>query len=363
MRRLPGLDVLRAAAIVWVMLFHSWIVGGLNASFSLVQTTGWMGVDLFFVLSGYLIGRQLLRPLSRVEPLAFKAFYVRRSYRVLPAYSAVLALYFLLPGFNREGPLAPLWEFLTYTYNLFVDYANEPGFSHVWSLCVEEHFYLAFPFVAWLLTRRPSFALTAGVALSIVAGGMLLRGMLWYHGQERFLETIYYPTWCRLDGLLAGVLLAALQVYRPSAWTWCQSNANRVLLPLGAALLAVAVAMGRHQAGHATVTFGYPLGALAFALLVAAGTAPRGFLAKLAVPGVGWLATVSYSLYLIHKATFTWTERYMPAPLADHPFAVFMVYALVALTGGTLLHYVVEAPFLKLRDRRTPGQPVVTSPA
>lgn len=86
-RRLPGLDLLRAIAIVWVMLFHSYIVGGLGERFAMLESYGWMGVDLFFVLSGYLIGSQLLRPLSRGEPLAFGNFYLRRSLRV-PAAAA-----------------------------------------------------------------------------------------------------------------------------------------------------------------------------------------------------------------------------------------------------------------------------------
>jgi peptidoglycan/LPS O-acetylase OafA/YrhL len=93
MHRLPGLDLLRAIAIIWVMLFHSWVVGGLGDGFAWLSGYGWMGVDLFFVLSGYLIGSQLLKPLSRGEPLSFSGFYLRRAFRVLPAFLVVLALY------------------------------------------------------------------------------------------------------------------------------------------------------------------------------------------------------------------------------------------------------------------------------
>lgn len=104
MQRLPGLDVLRAVAIVWVMLFHSWVIGGLSQPFEGLQNTGWMGVDLFFVLSGYLIGGQLLRPLSNGLPLDFRTFYLRRSFRILPAYLVVLGLYFLAPGRGAAVP-------------------------------------------------------------------------------------------------------------------------------------------------------------------------------------------------------------------------------------------------------------------
>ncbi|MGH8324336.1 MAG: acyltransferase family protein, partial [Steroidobacteraceae bacterium] len=90
MNRLPGLDLLRAIAIVWVMLFHSYIVGGLGPDFAWLSRYGWAGVDIFFVLSGFLIGTQVLRPLQRGEPLAFGGFYVRRAWRILPVFAVVL---------------------------------------------------------------------------------------------------------------------------------------------------------------------------------------------------------------------------------------------------------------------------------
>lgn len=79
MSRLPGLDLLRAIAVVWVMLFHSFLVGGLGPDWAEVQRYGWMGVDIFFVLSGFLIGRQVLEPLAHGEPLRFADFYARAA--------------------------------------------------------------------------------------------------------------------------------------------------------------------------------------------------------------------------------------------------------------------------------------------
>ncbi|RUL74954.1 acyltransferase family protein [Dyella choica] len=357
MQRLRGLDLLRAVAIVWVMLFHSWTVGGLSESFRFLQDTGWMGVDLFFVLSGYLIGGQLLRPLSEGKPLQIGEFYLRRCFRILPAYLVVLGLYFLLPGFNREGGLSPLWQYLSYTVNLFVDYAAHPGFSHVWSLCVEEHFYLLFPLMAWFLVRRGSPGLVITLALGVLASGMLLRGLLWYHSQDRYLEVIYYPTYNRLDGLLAGVLLAAVELYRPLFWSACLRRANTLLLPLGIALLLSAILIFRDKTSHFAVVAGYPVLALAMALLVWAGTHPSGLLAKLCVPGVRWLAITSYSLYLIHKAAFKWVEHGLPVWTQGHDYLRFAAYTVVALAAGAALHHAVERPFLVLRDRAMVAHP------
>uniref|UniRef100_UPI0017837874 acyltransferase family protein n=1 Tax=Pseudomonas viridiflava TaxID=33069 RepID=UPI0017837874 len=91
--RYPALDLLRGIAIVWVMLFHSFVVGGLGPDWAWLSRYGWMGVDLFFVLSGFLIGTQVLGPLARGQGLDFKAFYLRRAFRILPAFLVVLAIY------------------------------------------------------------------------------------------------------------------------------------------------------------------------------------------------------------------------------------------------------------------------------
>jgi len=156
MNRLPGLDLLRAIVVVWVMLFHSCLVGGLGPDFAWLSRFGWAGVDIFFVLSGYLIGSQVLRPLQQGQAFWFASFYSRRAWRILPAFVVVLALYVFFPALREAPGLAPWWQFATFTLNLLIDYQRQQAFSQAWSLCVEEHFYLLFPLLACGLARRPS---------------------------------------------------------------------------------------------------------------------------------------------------------------------------------------------------------------
>ena len=153
MNRAPGLDLLRAAAIVWVMYYHAQIMDLVPDS-DQVARFGWMGVDLFFALSGYLIGSQLFRPLAQGRTIDAGRFYARRALRTLPAYIAVVAVYFTVPAFRERPTIQPLWQFLTFTENLFIDFYGGKAFSHVWSLCVEEQFYLVVPVAAWWLARR-----------------------------------------------------------------------------------------------------------------------------------------------------------------------------------------------------------------
>lgn len=379
MGRLPGLDLLRAIAIVWVMLFHSYLVGGLGEFWQAGVTHGWMGVDLFFVLSGYLIGGQLLKPLSQGQPFRPGDFYLRRAFRVLPAFLAVLALYFTVPGFREAPGIQPLWQFLTFTLNLLIDYQHNKAFSHAWSLCVEEHFYLVFPWLAWWMTRRPSTAKFLSVCAAVLIAGLALRGYVWVYEMapvrgletaersfgQRFVEDIYYPTWMRLDGLLCGVVLASIQVYRPQLWAGLQRRAN-LLLIAGLAVVAVAIALFNERTALLPTVIGYPLLSIGLALLVAAGASTSGWLGRWRVPGAGWIALTSFSLYLIHKPVFRLVETHLGAQLEGKGVLAFAVYAMATLVAGALLHYAVERPFLQLRARwlrREASAPAAIAPA
>lgn len=186
------------------MLYH---VTSYGIRLPAVIEYGYMAVDLFFVLSGFLVGGQLLRPYAAGSEPAWRDFFVRRALRILPAYYAVLALYFLVPAV-RDSPIQPLWQFLTFTQNLFADYHHMRAFSHAWSLCIEEHFYLLLPLSVFMVARRPSAGRVLALAACVLVGGMLLRAWLWQtevapylHLRDgegnyflRFIETIYNPT-------------------------------------------------------------------------------------------------------------------------------------------------------------------------
>lgn len=357
--RYPGLDLLRAIAIVWVMFFHSWVVGGLGPDWSWLSRYGWMGVDLFFVLSGFLIGQQVLLPLARGQKLRFGDFYLRRAFRILPAYWVALAVYVLVPGWREAPLLEPLWKFVLMVTNLGNDYSRS-AFSHAWSLCVEEHFYLVFPLLAWALMRRPALWKVIALALAVVIGGIAVRAGIWLHdtaaeaagapARNWFIEDLYYPTWNRLDGLLCGVLLATWKVFRPQSWARMQLHSNSVLVA-GIAVMALALWLFRERAGLLGNAIGWPVLSVGLALLVFAGAGTHGAIGRWRVPGAGWLAGISYSLYLVHKAVFHLVQVHLGEAIASLGVAQVAVYGAAALLVAALLHYTVERPFLKLRGR------------
>lgn len=148
-----GPDALRSLAILLVMLVHlpieatpSFLVG--------VRSYAWLGVDVFFVLSGYLIGLQLFKEISLATRIDFKSFYLRRAFRIFPAFFAVLGLYAIFPILRDSPNMQPLWSFATFSVNFGFDPREGNAFSQAWSLCVEEHFYLILPLLVLLFHRR-----------------------------------------------------------------------------------------------------------------------------------------------------------------------------------------------------------------
>jgi peptidoglycan/LPS O-acetylase OafA/YrhL len=367
--RLPGLDTLRSIAILGVMVFHlQWMFPPVLAP---VAHFGWAAVDLFFVLSGYLIGAQLLKAHRDGAGIGLWRFYRRRLYRILPAYLVVLALYFLWPMWREADHISPLWEFLSFTENLFVDYAHNQAFSHVWSLCIEEQFYLFFPLIVLVMMRRPSFGRTVALLLALVAIGIAFRTFIFLHVLRHapeddygtiYIQKLYYPTLGRMDGLLAGVALALIKLFRP-AWWQRLADRGHAGFALGVALTGISLWLFDDRFGSRTgpaewSTFiGFPLLSLGLALVVASGTSSANLLGRTSIPGAQSLATLAYALYLTHKETAHLAEQFCPSLTGGRSGTALAVVASSCLCGAAILHFAVERPFMLLRDGLERGHP------
>ena len=359
--RAVGPDLLRACAILLVMIQHlpkaaaaEWLI--------LFKPYGWLGVDVFFVLSGYLIGGQLLRPLSRGETPDLGRFWASRAFRILPAFLVILALYKLLPGFTDGEGIQPLWRFLTFTMNLGLDVFQTGNFSSAWSLCVEEWFYLTLPLLVLGLglpaLRKAGPWPTIAVAAAVLLGGAALRWGLWRAPSTLvelppglFQKLIYYPTWCRLDGLLMGVMLACARTFRPALWA-------RLCPPWLAAGLAVALWVATLQLIGTNglilpltgTTVVYPLFSLACALMLSALLDIEPWLAPQRPRGLAQMAALAYSLYLVHKPVYHAMRAWLGEGVL-HGWIGLALYVLPCFAAAIVLHLLVERPFLRLRDR------------
>ena len=146
------------------------------------------------------MGHQLLQPIADRRPVSVTNFYIKRFFRIIPVYLLVLIVYATLPGLREFAGMQPLWKFATFTENLGFDGSLGRAFSHAWSLCVEEHFYLVFPLLVvglsfWKIGRG-----TAWIAAALLIAGIAIRVFLW-HGLVKSDDAygpwycyIYYPT-------------------------------------------------------------------------------------------------------------------------------------------------------------------------
>ena len=355
--RLAGLDTRRALAIALVLMSHYQGFVSHAPTFGIMGKIGWAGVDLFFVLSGYLIGNQLLAPAARGERTDLGTFFARRLLRTLPNYYAVLAVYLLLPESPIAGnSMAPVWRFLTFTQNIGLDYGQT--FTHSWSLCIEEQFYLVLPLAVMALvgSRRSPWLLWCALVAAIAAG-MTTRGLAFMEGYDVFAAPVYYSTFARFDELLPGVAIALLKNFHPTAFARLLRHAN-ALLATGIAVAAAVLygVMNEAPTAFLASTFGFSLVALSFALLTCSALSPSSLLNRVRIPGAASLAVWSYAVYLVHKPVFMalrpQLERWRIDPGA--PLTIVVVMA-AGIAGGWLLYRLVETPFMRLRARLYPA--------
>ena len=356
--RRPGLDLLRAIAIVFVVLYHAGLFGFV-LPFN-VQRFGWIGVDLFFVLSGYLIAGQLFKSLRhRTEANGpdynISRFYWRRALRILPAYLVIVAIYSFLPPSLREFErMPPIWKFLSFTQNLGL--RGGTAFSHAWSLCIEFQFYLLLPFLILLLARLPRGH--ALVACAVLVWSIVIRGLLAHVNSSApqpswgwWQQWIYYPSYSRLDSLTIGVSLAAIESFRPPWWSALMKSAPWIWLP-GITAIVVALILAENGLSVISSALGFSLVAIGMGTLLVCAVSPNLPLSRVPVPGAAFVATMAYSVYLSHKLPIHWIEQISAAHSV--PFALSYPLMLAAiLIIGSALFFAVERPFLQVRQRVT----------
>ena len=336
-KKIPQLDAVRGVAILLVILHNERSVFP-SLHLERLFANGWMGVDLFFVLSGFLITGILLDtpPSDRYVT----NFYARRCLRIWPLYAALLVFMFVIVPRLRPSDAhtvfdksSPWWAYPLFLQNVLIPSpTNAAGpLAVTWSLAIEEQFYLVWPWVV----RYASRAQIRRLALLVIGLSPALRLALSAYGVN-----LYTNVFCRLDGLMAGALLAL--VVRSEAWV--PSRVGR--LAWIALLIAVPVAFATEAVNARWIVFSFSaLASAAFVYL--ALCAPQAWLQRaLTNRFLVYTGTISYGLYLLHKipfdlATTVHLDRY---PLLALSILLAACYALAALSWRLL-----ETPFLSFK--------------
>jgi peptidoglycan/LPS O-acetylase OafA/YrhL len=337
--RVSALDGLRGLAIIEVLITHHGITLPATVAGQLIArlaTAGSTGVDLFFVLSGYLITQGLLS--AKGKPLYFRGFYWRRFLRILPLAYAVLAVLLLVMPAVTDGQQ---WAYFSFLANWIQGLSGHPpgyGFSVFWSLAIEEQFYLVWPLLVLVVPRHG----LAYVAAATFVGTLLARVTAALMGMSAF--SIYVLTPFRLDGLALGALIA---IVGPPAFA---KFAGYLALATGSLLVGVFVIAGEipltaqwfQPLGFSIIALFY--GALLIMCLTRSGVASVFESRPLTIFG-----TYSYCLYLVHD------PLRIPVQLAlgaNAPIgAQFSVWVAAALGLSWASWRWLEKPLLRLKTR------------
>jgi len=342
MKHLKELDGVRGLAALMVMFFHFFQYHGVHGSaiknaIQKVSIFGQTGVTLFFVLSGFLITRILLK--TKTESNFFKAFYARRILRIFPLYYLFLIIYyFVLPGLT-SGSVAPFqqqWYYWVYLQNfaLTFNWANT-GPNHFWSLAVEEHFYFFWPLIVYFLPSKK--IVTAAWSLMILS--LLTRIVLLNAGYG-----VFYFTFTNLDALVAGALLATrehkygLQAFKAKKFAY-----------LLVASLAPALVMWVFTGGKSLVliqALKFPLIALVYLALIGLviSTAQSKITTTLFKnKPILYAGKISYGLYVYHPVIFIYYNAYYTTNNVVFDMAICFAAAILVATAS---YYLFEVRML-----------------
>jgi peptidoglycan/LPS O-acetylase OafA/YrhL len=377
--RIPELDGLRGLAIGMVLLYHYFQItlitrpGSLLAYLQVLARHTWSGVDLFFVLSGFLIGGILLD--ARAATNYFKIFYTRRFFRIIPIYAVVLLATWLAESVGRWVPYGdfrwvgngslPWYSYATLTQNFWMAWTGTLGalaLTVTWSLAVEEQFYLTLPFVVRFVSVR---RLRAVVLAGICAAPLLRIGLRFLWPQNLIAGYRLMP--CRADALLLGVLAAIL--LRDDSWrARIQRNNAFFAISITVLLLGTAFLTLRAPSWSSPLmtSVGYTWLALFYVvLLLYAVTRPTSFLSRaLRLHGLAWLGSIAYGAYLLHQGVlfllfgFLWRQY----PQIAGGYTALTAFAALGATllAARLSWRFFENPLIRFghRSRYTFAEPI-----
>lgn len=341
MKRSLALDVLRGIAVLMVLVYHNYLMHlNFSASPPMLNFLA-RGVDLFFVLSGFLISGLLFAEFKERGSINCWRFWVRRAFKIYPGFYALMGL----------GLLEILWNHLSISRFwhecLFVQNYRHGYWPHTWSLAVEEHFYFALPILFFVLIRilpksHNPFRVLPLISIVLSAACFILRLRALLRGEG--VQDYVFPTHLRIDALFAGVTLGYFYHFDKSFG----EGKKWWVLAFGLLLCGACIPIP----SLFQLAFAYP----AFAMILAwtVNQPERWFRYLSPIASIG---RHSYSIYLWHVTAFVLMARFLPLS------TWLVTYLLVSIVLGVVLGKLIEIPFLRLREKIAPPTRVSASPS
>lgn len=360
--RIYSLDLLRAMAIIFVLIFH-WEFTTDTPMFTWINTfqrVGDSGVDLFFILSGYLISNQWFKSIdaSSIKD-EYHNFYIKRFFRILPLYYLVLAFEALRAYFLTKTPFN-LFYYLTFTQNLF----GKTIFPVSWSLCVEEHFYIVFPFISYYLLKKGYHKIFISFLLLLIFVPIVSRFVIFFPHFEKSLvgiftvydwkngiEHIPKSSFFRTEAITCGVLLAYIKTYHPIKWKSILSNNSMnligsvIFIIIGFFLGSKSLTVSKLVISHLPLAIGY-----SFLFILLLNNEKK--LIRVRSNFIELVAKVSYSLYLTHYISWMILGIIFKKLNIEIPSYInFFIFSGFSILTAWVSYKIIEEPMLHLREK------------
>ena len=373
----PALDGFRALSILWVVALHVYWFTGLLVPMEVYQDivasvpfkgimSGSLGVDTFFVMSGFLIASQVFLEIDKTQTVDLKKFYLKRAFRLLPAYYLVLiVIELIIPSCQN------VWANFLYVNNFLPVQESCMGWS--WSLAIEEQFYLVFPvFAIWLSARKNPLAWLWGfLGLSFVINIVVFFTNPISNpfvsnpamGLDSFFyqfNTFYNDTHLRFGALLMGILAAYINHYKKSniesVGPWLSHGLGLAALAMimVTTLLPSKEVINLHWTGVVYAAWYHYLFSAAVALLMILTLTQKGLFTKLnqvlSARVFYPIAQLSYSLYLVHPLVIVLTYRQAGNLTAENLPDYMWVAIALSIGVSAIMYVLIEKPFLRMRN-------------
>lgn len=355
MKRSIQLDFLRFLGIFLVMINHSYVDDKtvLGSFIKEIWYGGWIGVDLFFVLSGYLVSGLIFNEYKLYDTFNSKNFLIRRGFKIYPTfYFFLISSYFFFNYATKEH-----YSLIKMVYEgVFI--SNYMGYNngHIWSICVEEHFYFLLALVFFVLIKYKKVQLNVfvGIYLSLLILGLVCRYYNYLHYSSYDFDRDYTQSHYRFDALFFGVLLSYIAHYKSDLITKAlASKLNIPVIIVSVVFLCSNFVFPRPDYRFISVVnlainpvcFGY--------LMINIISFKNNLFLKLITP-LAYVGKYSYSIYLFHKL-FNFIAIHAEK---SGGAAYFLLYFLLSIGGGILISKLIEYPLINLREKYFPSRSV-----
>lgn len=352
-KRIFGLDLLRAIAIICVVHGHGTFLLAHTKLAFWADVPHPRGVDIFFILSGFLIGSSFLSYAQKHQKVDFRKtfrFYGRTALRILPNYYTILLAYIVLVGLgmlNGDMHRFPLWMFGTFTQNLFTPFYD--FYWESWSLSVQWWFYILFPLLLTVASFRINpRKITPFICLFFIVFSIVYRAIV----ADKAVDSFWWDVWIRktvasrCDNIYIGVMAAWIRVYASEFW-----ERHRVgSLIAGLVLMAVCLAIPRHIGTVYTDIFSLTIPPIAIALCLPFLSGMRSY-STVAGKAISVLSVLSYAMFLVNLLVVQFIQKHFADTFQHLGAWAYGLFWVLILIVSYILYVVVEKQFVKLRDR------------